>query len=126
MTIQFDPDNKRVRVGDRYFPAEPFPDMDRHPWVGKGWTIPLGESGKILSIAVGGGTYSDNYDKMHEGDVVDVTAEMNVVEVGFDFGESPSPYEYVDGPRGFDVTGYVDDEGLSRIIIDAMQGIDPF
>lgn len=126
MTIQFDPNTNRVRVGDRYFPAEGFPSNDDGFPHGKGYKIPLGESGKFLSIAIGGGTYSDNYTKLGPTDVVDVSAEMRVVEVGFDFGDSPSPYEWDDGPRGFDVTGYVDDEALSRIIIAAMRGDDPF
>ena len=126
MTIQFDPDNRRVRVGERYFPAEGFSTNDDPSPFGKGYKIPLGESGKFLSIAIGGGTYSDNYDNMDMCAVIDVAAEMNIVEVGYDFGDAPSPYDWDDDPRGFDVTGYIDDEALSRMIIAAMSGNDPF
>lgn len=126
MTIQFDPDNNRVRIGDRHFPAQGFPSNDDQWPFAKGYTIPLGKSGKSLSIAIGGGTYSDNYKKLDLSDRIDIRAEMDVVEVGYDFGDAPSLYEDDPEPRGFDVTGYVDDEALSRMIIAAMSGNDPF
>lgn len=113
MTIQFDPKKRTVRVGDKHFPATPFRDSlavmrEAYPY-GQGYTIPLGESGEELSIAIGFGSYSDNYDSRDFA----LDAEMEVVEVGFtENGE-------------FDVIGYVDDEGLSRIIILSMQGQSP-
>ena len=107
-----------VRIGDKFFPARPFPRMSEgmiEMGVGIGFTIPLGESGKELSIAIGAGTYNEH----HNVEIpirIEPTTEMHHVEVGFDFG----------GERDFDVTGYVDDEELSRIIIRAMSGEDPF
>lgn len=116
MTIQFDGE-RMVRVGDKFFPAQPFVGMDSRIdfGVGIGYTIPLGESGKSLSIAIGCGTYNEHHliEAPHR---IEPTTEMDRVEVGFNFG----------GERDFDVTGWIDDEELSRIIIRAMSGEDPF
>lgn len=126
MTIQFDPNKNMVRIGDKFFPAKPFPENDSRTETGSGigYTIPLGESGKELSIAIGVGTYNEH----HNLDIpsrVDPATEMETVEVGYNFGDAPSPYEWQD-TRGFDVIGWVNDEDLSRMIIRAMDGKDPF
>lgn len=87
MTIQFHPVTCNVRVGDRHFPALPFDHNDEPGPYGKGFRILLGETGKELSIAIGAGTYSDNYHAyLHQDTVIDVEAELELVEVGFAFG----------------------------------------
>lgn len=126
MSIEFDPSKNMVRVGEKFFPAKPFPTNGNSSPYGKGYTIPLGESGKELSIAIGAGTYSDNYELYKfENSSVDVELPMRVVEVGFNFGDEPSPYDWQE-TRGFEVTGYINDEELSRMIIRAMSGENPF
>lgn len=109
--IQFNPEKKMVMVGDNFFPAMPFGKESCYPYC-QGYRIPLGESGKYLSIAIGNGSYSDN----QNNDFPVISDPMDVVEVGFDFG----------GERGFDVIGYQNDEELARIIILAMKNEDPF
>lgn len=117
MTIQFYPKNKMVRIGEKFFPAKPFPGMNEAQHVGicMGFTIPLGESGKELSCTFGVGTYSDNR-MLQYPTPIDPSMEINEIEVGYDFG----------GERDFDVTGWVNSDELSRMIIRAMSGEDPF
>jgi len=113
MTIQMNLAKKMVRVGNKFFPAKPFrPETGNNdplfPY-GQGYLIPLGETGKELSIAIGYGTYSDNYNNME----FDFEAEMEEVEVGFEF------------PHMFDVTS-TNDDGLLEMIEKGMNGENPF
>jgi hypothetical protein len=122
MTIQLMSSDNMVRIGDKFFPAIPFPGNAEHAkyGVGIGYEIPLGESGRKLSIAIGAGTYNEHYNL--PPCFIDPYSEMEMVEVGFSF-DKPR-YDWSD--ETFDVTGYVDDDSLLRMISEAMKGNDPF
>ena len=119
MTIQFMPDKRMIRVGKRYFPAQFNPEIWNNTGTGVSGALLVGETGKHLSLAIGCGTYNENYHRPFE--FIDPTMEMNTVEVGFDFG-SPR-YEFPDST--FDVIGYIGDDRLLEMISLVMEGKDP-
>lgn len=120
MTIQFMPDKNMIRVGDKFFPAQFHSEIYNNTGFGVCGSLLVGETGKHLSLAIGCGTYNENYHRPFE--FIDPTMEMNTVEVGFDFG-SPR-YEFPDST--FDVIGYIGDDRLLEMISLVMEGKDPF
>lgn len=82
------------------------------PSFGVSYEILTGEPGKELSVAIGYGTFSDNYSK--EDVLIPLDSEMELVEVGYTFNSN------------FSIATYVDDVRLNEMILLVIDGKDPF
>ncbi|MCB1119208.1 MAG: hypothetical protein KDK65_04535 [Chlamydiia bacterium] len=120
MTIQFMPDKNMIRVGDKFFPAQFHSEIYNNTGFGVCGSLLVGETGKSLSLAIGCGTYNENYYRRYG--FIDPTMEMNTVEVGFDFDAPRSEFSN----DTFDVIGYIDDERLLEMISLVIEGKEPF